>query len=727
MRRFRRILVTAALVLLFTLLCAAAYAEGATLKLPDTLTEIEDQAFYGDTSLENVVPPRGIQKIGAQAFANSSVKIIALPENVDIADDAFAGTHLQRLVTPGGGATGRWAEGKGIPVAYNNSLRLYPRDGWNIFVAPGAKAELAIDHYDIAWDYNAAAHLDWYRISTDANGKETRTNLNKHDMTLTTGAINGPVEYVCRITDYFGFKYEGRFHVDSCSVSAQSTEVGSTWASFDLTYSSTLQSGYCVGLAFSQKRSDVEQLNDRNRFDGDNWRWDELFSAASGEHIGRHVDQLIPDKTYYFRPIITVNKEVVAYGDIIELHTPAAKTAGVGEPEDDVDLITMRPYKEIKFSGDEVLPVIFTSKEENGFHVLNFSRPVGQADIRTADGKYYLDGKNTESLTFYAEKGVPLYFFLRNWDEEASATLSDAFTPAPTADSIDASDIYFSEADGAWYVDVNVTITPETAAKGYSYLVEISPVADFSRINQLFRQGGDYKVRLNEVDTRPVPPLVPGSKLYYRAAIWGADGAYTGPTHVFTVPDWDVPALTLNADWTYLQENTPFLYKFTPAEPGFYGVDTEGMYELALLGPDGSPMRGINKIELDTRKAFILMGFEEGDTLYIRANGDRNPRIRMVPEGDRGITLNENPQWMWDARLTRCVVPTTGNYTVTVNRADLAGNMHLYRGLDPVGPVSFNGGTTATVSLTAGEIYHFIAWYDMSPGNELYTSVSPVN
>lgn len=47
-------------------------ANAATLRLPNGLKEIEEQAFYGDTSIDEVILSEGIITIGNQAFANSS-------------------------------------------------------------------------------------------------------------------------------------------------------------------------------------------------------------------------------------------------------------------------------------------------------------------------------------------------------------------------------------------------------------------------------------------------------------------------------------------------------------------------------------------------------------------------------------------------------------------------------------------------------------------------------
>ena len=86
---FPRGIVFLALALILVLSACGALAE-ATLKLPSDIKEIAEMTFFSDTSLDRVVLPKGIRKIGGKAFAESSVKTVNLPESLEeIADDAF--------------------------------------------------------------------------------------------------------------------------------------------------------------------------------------------------------------------------------------------------------------------------------------------------------------------------------------------------------------------------------------------------------------------------------------------------------------------------------------------------------------------------------------------------------------------------------------------------------------------------------------------------------------
>ena len=69
-----------------------------TLTLPADLTAVEDQAFFGDESLETVVLPEHIETIGSKAFAGSGITAVNLPDSLTfIADDAFDDTSIATL------------------------------------------------------------------------------------------------------------------------------------------------------------------------------------------------------------------------------------------------------------------------------------------------------------------------------------------------------------------------------------------------------------------------------------------------------------------------------------------------------------------------------------------------------------------------------------------------------------------------------------------------------
>ena len=87
----KKAFISTMLGILFVLLaCSGAIAD--TLTMPASLTEISEEAFYEDTSLDEVILNEGIKTIGTKAFAYSSIQRIYLPDSLDsIADDAFIG------------------------------------------------------------------------------------------------------------------------------------------------------------------------------------------------------------------------------------------------------------------------------------------------------------------------------------------------------------------------------------------------------------------------------------------------------------------------------------------------------------------------------------------------------------------------------------------------------------------------------------------------------------
>jgi hypothetical protein len=71
-----------------------------SIEIPNTITSIENHAFYF-TSLKSVVIPSSVEYIGDWAFARSSFKSLVLPSSVEyIGKNAFAKTSLKEVVIP---------------------------------------------------------------------------------------------------------------------------------------------------------------------------------------------------------------------------------------------------------------------------------------------------------------------------------------------------------------------------------------------------------------------------------------------------------------------------------------------------------------------------------------------------------------------------------------------------------------------------------------------------
>ena len=78
------------------------------------LTIIEDEAFYGASSISKAVLPGDIVEIGSKAFADSSLSKVYIPSTVlTIAEDAFDGTDIT-IVTPDGTYAKEYADAHGL-------------------------------------------------------------------------------------------------------------------------------------------------------------------------------------------------------------------------------------------------------------------------------------------------------------------------------------------------------------------------------------------------------------------------------------------------------------------------------------------------------------------------------------------------------------------------------------------------------------------------------------
>ena len=104
-----------ALVLLVLLPNAnrAAFAEGV-LALPKALRIIEEEAFFGASSIDRVVLSDDVTEIRARAFANSALSQIHLPDSITFIDPtAFSGTLGLTVTANPGSYAYRWAEKRG--------------------------------------------------------------------------------------------------------------------------------------------------------------------------------------------------------------------------------------------------------------------------------------------------------------------------------------------------------------------------------------------------------------------------------------------------------------------------------------------------------------------------------------------------------------------------------------------------------------------------------------
>lgn len=87
------------------------------VNLPASTFYVDDEAFVGNSTIQSVVAPDGLQVIGTRAFADcANLKCITLPDSVSyIAEDAFENTPDVVIFASVGSYAWQWAEKQGIP------------------------------------------------------------------------------------------------------------------------------------------------------------------------------------------------------------------------------------------------------------------------------------------------------------------------------------------------------------------------------------------------------------------------------------------------------------------------------------------------------------------------------------------------------------------------------------------------------------------------------------
>ena len=97
--------------------CFPPGSEKNTFQVPDSVTSIEEWAFYERTSLTEVTVPDSVTSIGKWAFDGCrSLTKITIPDSVtSIGDNAFDACPVTIIATPGSYAW-KFAQKKGIKV-----------------------------------------------------------------------------------------------------------------------------------------------------------------------------------------------------------------------------------------------------------------------------------------------------------------------------------------------------------------------------------------------------------------------------------------------------------------------------------------------------------------------------------------------------------------------------------------------------------------------------------
>ena len=173
MRCMRKIV---SILLALMLLTAWAATGDEALTMPDDLKIIKPSAFYGDTSLDRVVLPEGVEEIESKAFAGSTLSEINLPASLTfISRSAFDGPDKVHVEAQKGTYAYKWA----VKYGYIEDESVYPESHhpydpssditWR-YVHPESAGALKVT---FSKETEFEDYSDFLCI-TDAEGTETR-------------------------------------------------------------------------------------------------------------------------------------------------------------------------------------------------------------------------------------------------------------------------------------------------------------------------------------------------------------------------------------------------------------------------------------------------------------------------------------------------------------------------------------------------------------------------
>ena len=169
------------LAMLLTNSGMTALAE-AVMNMPAALQIIDEEAFYGSTSIDKVVLSDNVTEIRARAFANSSLSEINLPDSITfIAEDAFDGPEKVTVTANPGTYAYNWA------VDHN-----YISDSDVYSVSVSASSEQSAVGQSVTWTATAQNGVEPYKY---------RFYVYKGDTRKATRAYNASPEYTYTFTE----------------------------------------------------------------------------------------------------------------------------------------------------------------------------------------------------------------------------------------------------------------------------------------------------------------------------------------------------------------------------------------------------------------------------------------------------------------------------------------------------------------------------------------------
>ncbi len=121
---FKKILCCVSLLL--ACFCVSALSQSESVVLPDDLKVIEREAFYGDSSIEEVRIPESTRIIESLAFAECEnlVEFYCYSRDVYVADDAFLNSPDVRIICYTGSTMEAFAMEKGMKIGYLDGFEI---------------------------------------------------------------------------------------------------------------------------------------------------------------------------------------------------------------------------------------------------------------------------------------------------------------------------------------------------------------------------------------------------------------------------------------------------------------------------------------------------------------------------------------------------------------------------------------------------------------------------
>ncbi len=184
----RRFVLAAVLVVLSL---AAATAAADVLLLPADLAEIGEEAFMGDTSLNEVIVPDGTLSIGDYAFAGSSLSRVHLPGSlVSIGEHAFEGCGDLTVFAPSGS--------EALDFARENGFQSMAE------LVPGREEQIDISGYEDSVIFSfIPAENGIYRFESPESGSPLHATLLDENMEAVMsdyGSEEYPLSLECKLT-----------------------------------------------------------------------------------------------------------------------------------------------------------------------------------------------------------------------------------------------------------------------------------------------------------------------------------------------------------------------------------------------------------------------------------------------------------------------------------------------------------------------------------------------